>query len=127
MKSLFIISYSYIVYCKSIPTVRTIVQLSATKFAFNEYCNIFPLVNGTWRDDEEFSECSEKCGGGNRTKAKYCDNPSPSNGGMNCTCDPDNKNEIKCNGTVAIIQETCNENECAGKLFPLNTYLMFKP
>lgn len=81
---------------------------------FNKYQNAFPVVDGVWGDDEEFSECSEKCNGGTRTKIRHCNKPAPSNGGKNCTCDLDNTMEIECNGTVAIIQETCNEHECAG-------------
>ena len=74
----------------------------------------FVLVNGGWRDDENFSECSSECGGGNKTKTKYCDNPLPSNGGQNCTCNHGDAKEINCDGTIATIQEICNEHLCPG-------------
>lgn len=73
------------------------------------------LVNGSWRYGEEFSNCSKTCGGGTRNKTKHCDYPQPSNGGQNCSCGKDeNFTEIFCDGITAILQDSCNEDECLG-------------
>ena len=75
-------------------------------------------VHGGWRDDEEFSECSEVCGGGIQTKIKYCDNPTPEGGNL-CPCNPSDDKEISCNGTIATLQQSCNDEPCQGMLFKL--------
>ena len=75
-------------------------------------------VHGGWRDDEEFSECSEVCGGGIQTKTKYCDNPTPEGGNL-CPCNQSDDKEISCNGTIATLQQSCNDEPCQGMLFKL--------
>ena len=64
----------------------------------------------------EFSSCSEDCGGGKKTKVEYCDSPEPLNGGANCSCPVgDSTTLITCDGLMATIEETCNEDPCPGK------------
>ena len=73
---------------------------------------ISALVNGGWRE-EEFSECSANCGPGVRRKHKYCDSPVPS-GGELCPCNL-HTNETYCTGSVATIEEPCNQGTCEGE------------
>ena len=73
------------------------------------------LVNGGWREDQEFSECSVTCGGGNKTKLKHCDDPAPLYGGKNCPCDPKQPKEKDCDGVTATLEEQCNVHSCPGK------------
>ena len=78
-------------------------------------------VNGGWRS-EDFSECSTVCGGGIRSKKKYCDNPTPA-GGRNCLCNENDPTEVTCDGggsvgygLEATIEVPCNEDPCQGIL-----------
>ena len=72
------------------------------------------IVPGGWSSWEEWTECSEYCGRGNRTRGRNCDNPTPKHGGVYC---PDHNSEL----------EDCIIKECPGKsvpLVPLNTSLV---
>ena len=80
-------------------------------FKFNAILNI--SVDGGWRE-EPFSECSEVCGSGTKTKMKYCDSPSPA-GGELCPCNDNDPNEISCNGFESVIEEQCKEQPCESK------------
>ena len=82
------------------------------------------LVDGGWRDYSEYNytTCSETCGGGVKTKTRYCDDPKPNDYGDLCNCDQENANQIFCNGTMATIQIECNGHECPGIL---NQYIKF--
>ena len=60
----------------------------------------FLAVNGNYTD-WTISECSVMCGGGVKTFTRTCTNPSPSNGGKNCSdLGPAKKTE------------TCDEHKC---------------
>ncbi|XP_058117992.1 semaphorin-5B [Anopheles ziemanni] len=44
-----------------------------------------PPVDGGWGPYGDFGECSAPCGGGFRIRRRKCDNPTPQNGGMDCS------------------------------------------
>jgi|GEM_PF-968960 len=62
---------------------------------------------GDWYDVTEWSECSESCGGGERTKTqrrdRTCTNPIPSCGGNDC---------VEPLSETRTITETCNAQPC---------------
>ncbi|XP_060069782.1 hemicentin-1-like [Ylistrum balloti] len=44
-------------------------------------------VNGQWGNWQGWTECSATCGEGERFRSRFCDNPSPRDGGLNCQDD----------------------------------------
>ena len=73
-------------------------------------------MDGGWRKDENFTNCSALCGGGIRTKFNYCDTPKPQHGGKNCPCNNTDTTEVKCDGIITTILQRCNEDPCPGKI-----------
>ncbi len=59
------------------------------------------ILDGNWSSWSPWSSCSLTCGGGNQTQTRTCTNPSPSNGGLNCST----------TNTETAIQE-CNIQLC---------------
>lgn len=62
----------------------------------NEYSCICPpnykgdlcetlFLHGNWSKWDEWSQCSETCGNGTKSRKRYCTNPAPYNGGKFCT------------------------------------------
>ena len=60
------------------------------------------LVNGLWGQWHNWSSCSVTCGGGNQTRKRLCDNPTPAYGGMDCAGDDERA-------------QVCNQDPCPGK------------
>eukprot|EP00794_Sanderia_malayensis_P011277 gene11277-12457_t len=51
----------------------------------SESCSLLPCaVDGAWTEWSSWSNCSKSCRGGARTRQRSCDNPAPSNGGLEC-------------------------------------------
>ena len=51
-------------------------------------------MDGNWSKWNDYSECSVKCGAGERIRNRTCSNPSPRHGGLSC---PGSDTEIsKC-------------------------------
>ena len=72
-------------------------------------------MDGGWRDGENITKCSATCGGGIKTKSKFCDAPNPQHGGENCTCNDNDATELTCDGLNATIEQICYEGPCPGK------------
>lgn len=47
----------------------------------------FTSVDGNWGSWQPWGECSASCGGGERTRIRLCNNPSPNSGGRACPGD----------------------------------------
>ena len=52
-----------------------------------ELSNTFKSVDGNWGEWREWGACSKKCGPGQRTRTRGCNNPAPAYGGSACTGD----------------------------------------
>ncbi|KAL4216700.1 hypothetical protein ACF0H5_024423 [Mactra antiquata] len=93
------------------------------------------VVNGNWSDWQTWSTCSKSCDSGTRTRDRSCDNPTPKNGGNNCTgnmTEVESCNNVTCpewshwfyepcsatcgNGTMQRIRHcsTGNDVDCGG-------------
>ena len=59
-------------------------------------------VDGQWGPFSNWSSCSQTCGGGVRTRQRECNNPPPSNGGLDCV-----GSEVR--------QRRCNNDACPGE------------
>ena len=46
-------------------------------------------MDGGWTSWDVAGACSVTCGSGVQQRSRVCNNPVPSNGGMNCTGDSD--------------------------------------
>ena len=73
---------------------------------FLNYPSLFVLalilcfsVNGQWGAFGSWSSCSQTCGGGIHTRQRECNNPLPSNGGLDCVGN-------------ATHQDNCNVDDC---------------
>ncbi|XP_055948498.1 hemicentin-1-like isoform X2 [Argiope bruennichi] len=61
--------------------------------------DIIVQVNGKWSNWQEWEECSASCGDGRQMRLRFCNNPTPRNGGKACI---GISNEVK----------HCNERPC---------------
>ena len=58
---------------------------------------IFFVVNGGWSEWSDWEACPVSCGGGNQTRVRKCDSPTPKVGGKHCSADGSTNIEIlKC-------------------------------
>uniref|UniRef100_A0AAQ4QM07 Hemicentin-1 n=1 Tax=Gasterosteus aculeatus aculeatus TaxID=481459 RepID=A0AAQ4QM07_GASAC len=94
-------------------------------------------VNGNWGSWQQWAECSSSCGGGERTRVRLCNSPSPSNVGR--PCPGDSSQLARCNGHscpggaqkargsiignindiefgVAILNATISDSESGGRI-----------
>ena len=67
-------------------------------------------VHGKYSAWGSFSQCSETCGVGTKTRTRTCSNPAPQHGGDDCTAE----------GST-LETANCNEDPC-----PSNTLEVFK-
>ena len=63
----------------------TPVQVNNCKVNFKNFLNNFETVDGSWGGWEDWGACSKKCGPGNQTRTRSCNNPTPAHGGSECT------------------------------------------
>ncbi|XP_038079260.1 A disintegrin and metalloproteinase with thrombospondin motifs 15-like [Patiria miniata] len=83
-------------------------------------------VDGQWSSwggqfgSAEFGPCSRSCGGGVRSRMRYCDNPPPSNGGRGC--EGSNTEYMVCETQpCATSQDDFRDEQCmASNDIPLN-------
>ncbi|CAC5400118.1 HMCN [Mytilus coruscus] len=49
-------------------------------------CNegVCPVINGSWGEWTNYSDCTVSCDGGFQTRFRLCNSPSPENGGLDC-------------------------------------------
>ncbi|XP_036834633.1 hemicentin-1 isoform X2 [Oncorhynchus mykiss] len=94
-------------------------------------------VDGNWGVWQPWGECSASCAGGERTRVKLCNNPSPSNEGR--LCPGDSTQVSRCNGQacpggpqkargsiigninnvefgIAILNATISDNQSGGRV-----------
>ncbi|CAH3186170.1 unnamed protein product [Porites evermanni] len=60
----------------------------------------FP-VDGKYSDWSEFTDCTKTCGGGQKSRRRSCTNPSPQNGGKDCTSLGPDTEYADCNVDVS--------------------------
>ena len=65
---------------------------------------LFP-VDGGWSEWQDWGECSVSCGGGDQSRLRKCDNPSPLHDGKDCIEDGSKDSETR----------RCNEIKCQGE------------
>ena len=68
------------------------------------YLCLFILVDGQWLPWSVWSDCSVSCGPGQRNRFRFCSNPKPVNGGLNCTGQSED-------------HQACDYIACPGKIF----------
>lgn len=71
---------------------------------------LLSVVNGNWATWSSWSACSKSCDNGTQARTRTCTNPSPQNGGSNCT------------GNDRQTQH-CNTKRCPGKINHLSLTL----
>ena len=59
-------------------------------------------VDGQWGEWQDMTHCSVGCGGGEKLRERFCNNPEPSNGGRPCSGARQKK-------------VSCNSHSCYGK------------
>ena len=69
------------------------------------------IVNGGWSDFEVSAPCSATCGPGHETLKRYCNNPSPTLGGLDCVGEP-------------LSTRTCELKKCPGYFFIVVTSIV---
>ena len=69
------------------------------------HCFICPSVDGGLSEWSAWGTCSKDCGTGTTARTRTCTNPSPQNGGKDCT-DLGDKEQT----------EVCNTLKCPGKV-----------
>ena len=55
----------------------------------------FFFTDGGWGNWHLHKSCSHSCGWGKEIHRRYCDNPSPANGGRSCTGNKKKENDCK--------------------------------
>ena len=105
---------------KGFPFLSTLI-IAANIYAQIGYCFILlyiSLVDGAWNDWSKFSSCSVTCGGGNKTRTRQCNKPTPKHGGQNCLIsNSDQRN------TEESMNQSCNTQMCPGTVYPTHSFL----
>ena len=78
------------------------------------YKNYFHLVDGGWTEFSDWSDCTATCGGGTEIRTRTCSNPTPANGGAECTGSD-------------VETQTCGDVVCPGKYLECIVMVIIKP
>lgn len=73
-------------------------------------------MNGNWGEWSDYSECSHSCGGGVKTRNRYCNKPASAHGGLDCLLSDGSGNTGKEEGERA----ECNAQSCPGMRLIIN-------
>ncbi|XP_060593958.1 A disintegrin and metalloproteinase with thrombospondin motifs adt-1-like [Ruditapes philippinarum] len=89
--------------CSFLSTVTDICKdIHHAKKVCPHFCDLCSLVDGMWSLWSTWSSCDVTCGNSTQTRTRTCTNPSPANGGLNCSG----------NATDTTV---CSKQECPGK------------
>ena len=69
-------------------------------------------VHGGWGEWQAWATCPVTCGGADQSRTRVCNNPTPQQGGRNCTADGSSNEET----------QRCHENQCPGMSIPSTTW-----
>ena len=58
--------------------------MSTTCHNFTDNAALLQRLDGSWGEWLRWSPCSMTCGGGSRSRRRYCDDPVPENDGSPC-------------------------------------------
>lgn len=91
---------------------KTLYLLRNISFWLNVFhCQLlFLSVHGNWGEWSNFTDCNVKCGGGEQTRTRSCDNPASQHGGDECLLSGDSGNRDKEEKET----KECNMQKCAG-------------
>ncbi|VDI69983.1 Hypothetical predicted protein [Mytilus galloprovincialis] len=67
--------------------------------------NCIKVIDGSWSKWTKWTDCTRRCNGGLKERARSCDNPPPINGGSHCngtSTEADLCNTISCSEVAAI-------------------------
>ena len=62
-----------------------------------EVWGVLILVDGGWSSWAFIGACSKSCGGGSRSRRRYCNNPKPAYFGKNCSHLGSDTDTVPCN------------------------------
>ena len=81
------------------------------------YLKSFPeIINGNWGQWRIWTDCSEPCEGGTKTRTRFCNDPEVENGGDECTTNDSYVETVHNTGLQQqTASQTCNEHSCPGK------------
>ena len=85
------------------PDIKLLHKLKEDALSKADYTIIY-LVNGGYSIFSAWSACSKSCGAGTKTRSRSCTNPTPADGGSDCS--------RLGNATET---ETCNKELCPGE------------
>ena len=60
-------------------------------------CFFLSAINGNYTEWTKWSDCGATCGGGSKMRTRFCTNPPPSPGGMNCDDLGPTSETVSCN------------------------------
>uniref|UniRef100_A0A3Q2PJN0 Uncharacterized protein n=1 Tax=Fundulus heteroclitus TaxID=8078 RepID=A0A3Q2PJN0_FUNHE len=84
-------------------------------------------LDGNWGLWQPWGGCSASCGGGERTRVRLCNSPSPSNGGRPCPGDPTQLsrcNSHACPGNDMIAKLVIKIYFCIARIFKYRQFVI---